>query len=154
MRRSALLLPLALIAGACGDRNVAPFLGKWSGGLEVLRVKGPKGGDPKARELRGDLQVYVRKFELNLTGAQQSVRVRGTWTYEDRKLRLKANDLSFDDRGGAEKRDPNRPYLAPEALQTFFGRERTLNLSKDGKRLAGVEDDLADLVAGLAFVKD
>lgn len=151
MRRLALLLPLLAAAG-CGDKKITPFLGKWTGGLEVLRVK--TGGDPKAYGLRGDLQVYVRKFELNLTGPQQALRVRGTWTYEGKRLKLKPNDLSFDDQGGADKRDPNRPYLDPKDLQGFLGREQSLNLSNDGQRLAGVEDALANLVARLSFVKD
>ena len=151
MRRLVLLLPLIVAAG-CGDRRIQPFLGKWTGGLEVLRVK--TGGDPKAHELRGDLQLYVRKFELNLTGAQQGVMVKGTWTYEGKRVRLRASDIRFDDQGGEDQRDPNRPYLDPKDLQAFFGREQGLNLSKDGKRLAGVEDALANLVARLAFTKD
>lgn len=150
--RALWLLPAALLLG-CGDRNLQPFLGKWAGGLEVLRVKSGE-GDPKAYELRGDLQMYVRKFELNLTGPQQAVRVRGTWRYEGKRVRLKANDLKFDDRGGEDQRDPNRAYLDPKDLQAFLGREQGLNLSKDGNRLAGVEDALAGLVARLAFTKD
>lgn len=152
MRRAALLLPALVLIGGCGDRKITPFLGKWSGALEVLRVKG--GGDPKPYELHGDLQVYVRKFELNLTGPQQTVRALGTWTYESKRVRLKATKIEFGDAGGADLRDPNKTYLDPKDLQAFLGREQGLNLSKDGKRLAGVEDDLANLIARLAFVKD
>lgn len=151
MRRLAMLLPLLAVAG-CGDKNLTPFLGKWTGGLEVLRVK--TGGDPKPYELRGDLQMYVRKFELNLTGPQQTVMVRGTWTYEGKRVRLRANKMEFGDEGGEDKRDPNKAYLDPGDLRTFLGREQGLNLSNDKKRLAGVEDALANLVARLAFVKD
>ena len=151
MRRLAILVPLALAIG-CGDRKIQPFLGKWTGGLEVLRVKG--GGNPKDYELRGDLQLYVRKFELRLTGPQQALVAKGTWTYEGRRVRLKTTEVRFDDQGGEDQRDPNRPYLDPKDLQAFLGREQGLNLSKDGGRLAGVEDALANLVARLAFVKD
>lgn len=151
MRRLALLLPV-LLAGGCGDKSIQPFLGKWTGGLEVLSVK--TGGDPKSYELHGDLHMYVRKFEMNLTGPQQAIRVRGAWTFEGKRMKLRANDVSFDDRGGEDKRDPNKPYLDPKDLQAFLGREQALNLSKNGKGLAGVEDALANLVARLAFVKD
>ncbi|RYG86575.1 hypothetical protein EON77_03550 [bacterium] len=155
MRRLALLLPTLILGGmigGCGDRNVTPFLGKWTGGLEVLRVQG--GGDPKPYELHGDLQMYVRKFELNLTGPQQTVMARGTWSYEGKRVRLRATSIKFGDAGGAEQRDPNKAYLEPQDLQAFLGREQGLNLSQDGKRLAGVEDGLANLIARLAFVKD
>lgn len=151
MRRLVLLVPL-LALGGCGDRKVAPFLGKWSGGLEVLSVRG--GGDPKPYELRGDLQMYVRKFELNLTGPQQTVRATGTWAYEGKRVRLKATKIEFGDAGGAELRDPNKTYLEPQDLQAFLGREQGLSLSRDGKRLTAVEDAVANLVARLAFVKD
>ena len=156
MRRIALLLALAIAAG-CGDKTTTPLLGKWSGALEILRVRSQlrgDGGNPKAYEMRGDLQIYVRKFELNLTGPQQFVTVKGTWSLSGKQLRLKTAKVEFPKDRAVDDLDPNKGYIEPDDLRGFFVREQGLALSSDGKRLAGVEDALADLVARLAFVKD
>ncbi len=146
--------------GCGGDRTRTPYLGKWHGGVEAVRLRGSD-GDARPYSVRGDLQLYVRKFEMNLAGPQQGVVVKGAWAVTknargEARVSLKANDVKIDDRGGEEKRDPNKPYLRAEDLNAYFGRDLVLRPSPDGSptKLTGIDDELGPFVVRPAFERD
>ena len=160
MRRLALLLPVIVAGcgvGCGGGKAQTPYLGKWSGAFEGVRMKAG-GGDAQRLSLRGDLQIYVRRFEMNLTGPQQGVVVKGSWTLKpnargEPRLALRADDVKIDDGGGEDRRDPNKPYLKAEAVKDYFSRELVLKPSSPRvpDALIGPDDDLGPVVVRPSF---
>jgi len=134
-----------------------PYLGKWSGGFQVEKVRpGTAIADPKRNNLKGFLQLYAtdHRYELHLDGEQFGLIARGTWSEENGRLSLTSNDVKIDDGGGEEARNPNRAWIDPKDLREAYSRPMGLRLSKDGQRLTGLIIDVGPLTGTHSFVRE
>jgi hypothetical protein len=148
MRKSILLrmLPLLLLAvplvGGCGpDREIVPYLGKWTGGFQ-FENPGPEAAD---EEMRGNLILYAAKqrFRMNLEGAQQAIDIKGTWELGEDRVVLKVEEVFLDDGGGEDRRDPRLPYLPSPELRKTYTSPVVLLVGTDGKTLQSLPNTLA-----------
>jgi hypothetical protein len=134
-----------------------PYLGKWSGGFTVDRVRpGVAVSDPTRNALKGFLQLYAteRRYELHLDGEQFGLVARGSWTEENGRLSLAPNEVKIDDGGGEEARNPNKTWIDPKELREAYSRPMGLRLSKDGQRLIGLLIDVGPLTGTHSFVRE
>jgi hypothetical protein len=154
MNRLAWIVVLLLILGSWvalgklrgSNKDLVPFAGRWIGGFE------PE--ENRQNGLDGHLQVYLsgKKFKLHLSGPQQSVELDGTWTKEgDRRIVLRPASIQIDDGGGAEMRDPNKPFIPSDDIRSALTREIPLDLSSDGKALTGLTTSMGELAGKHEF---
>lgn len=124
------------------NRDLIPFTGKWTGGFEIDTVtQGPDSAEEKKRNrLDGYLQVYLtkRKYKLHLEGIQQGIDVDGTWTVQGRRITLKPEKVTIDDHGGAEERDPNKPYIPNDDVNAAYYKPIVLDQSADKQGFKGL----------------
>ncbi|AIE84166.1 hypothetical protein [Fimbriimonas ginsengisoli] len=158
---SAVVLILAFILTAratCSNREIVPFLGKWSGGFEVESIR--DGADtPQEREryrLQGYVQVYAtrRSFKMHLQGEQEDLDLAGFWTFRGQRLTLKVSEIKIDDHGGADARNPNQKFISPEELNGAYSKPIVLDLSPDKKQYTGLLIGMGKLIGRHRFVKD
>lgn len=149
------LIGLTLRASSA-NKQYLRYTGKWKGGFTVSGVStGPDTENDRHRSrLEGYLQVYLdgRKFKLHLEGEQQGIDVDGTWTAERDTLTLNPKNVAIDDQGGEEKRDPNKMYIANDAVNETY--RRPLVLKQKGKRYDGLIVTLGPLLGSHWFEKD
>jgi len=166
LRKATLFFVLLIIAvsfaiiaeASCSNKDIMPFLGKWSGGFNVQRVT--VGADtPKDRErssLHGFVQIYAtnRKFKLHLEGEQEALDLTGTWTFKKNRMTLTTTDFAVDDQGGADMRNPNMKFIPADELRVGYTRPMVLDLSPDKKHLSGLPITIGGLVGKHDFAKD
>jgi len=133
MKRALLLLPFALI-GCRNESERIPLFGKWD--IEFL----PQKTAESRYTLSGYLMLYRNRdeFVLNVEGEQQGIEAKGTWRLERGRVMLTTKDVAIDDNGGEELRDPNKVYIANEAVRATFTRPMALRVSEDRKQLDGL----------------
>ena len=138
----AFLIAAGLVAtyfNRSANKELLPYLGKWSGGFMVEQIDGK--ANPalaKRASLTGYLQLYGSndRFELRLNGEQQEVVVTGTWQLvSETQIELKPEKYQIDDFGGAENRDPNLVYVPNDAVRAAYGKALALSLSSDKQTL-------------------
>lgn len=145
-----------LLAG-CQRGASMPYLGKWSGGFEVDRVRpGAAIKDAKRNNLKGFLQLYATnsRYELHLDGEQFGLVAKGTWSEKDGRLSLAPQSVKIDDGGGEEARNPNRAWIDPKDLSAAYSRPMGFKLSKDGQRLMGLLIDVGPLTGTHSFIRE
>jgi len=154
-----LLVIILVLSGraSCANKDLLPFLGKWKGGFVAQEfVDKPDAFSLKRHGFDATLQLYrtQESFILRLESEQESVDVKGTWSHRGQELRLAIRSVEIDDMGGADVRDPNRPFTAPEAIRKVYAGTMILRLSKDKKRLVGLPVTLDKVVGSHQFAKD
>lgn len=144
---TAISLAIGTFLMSCGDPKTMPFLGTWNGGFVVEKVQqGPDtAGDRKRHELRGYLRMVLnkKKYEMKLDGEQQTVLVKGLWTYNGKQLTLEPESVEIKVEGGDENLDPNKKSLPSDELYSNYLKKMTFNLKSSSDR-SGV-----DLLSGL-----
>lgn len=143
---------------SCSNRDLIPFLGKWTGAFVVDVVReGPDTARDRTRSsLRGFIQVYAtnRTFKMYLDGEQESLELDGTWTEKGRRLTLHVKEPKVDDLGGADNRDPNRKFVDAEDIRVAYAHPIVLDLTTDRHRLVGLPVTLGPLLGHHEFTKD
>lgn len=121
---------LALGVVGCGNPRSA-LLGNWEARLVT------DAGEPMP--LKGSLHLYATKdrFTLHFDGPQQGMDASGMWSTEKDQIHLEVRDLRFDDRGGSERRDPNRPFVPFDDLRRAFQGKLSVSVSSDRKSFTG-----------------
>jgi hypothetical protein len=158
LNKRLLIAPLfALLIGCNHNKELMPFLGKWSGSFEVAEITG--GGtakDLKRESLKGYVQVYAteRSYKMEMEGEQETVNISGFWTISGNRITLKPERIGIDDRGGEDKRDPNKKFIPSEDVQAAYGRPLVLSEAADKKSLTGLKITIGKLVGTHRFVKD
>lgn len=160
----ALVLALALfltIRSINANKDLVPFLGKWSGGFEVSQIQNANRDTPEDRRrlgLMGYLMVYGSRhsFKIHLEGEQEVFDIGGKWAIKGQRLILTADPQTFalDDEGGAESRNPNRKFIPADDLRAAFGKPIPLDLSKDKKAFASPLTSIGNLIGAFRFKKE
>jgi len=150
---------LSLTVRSCtSGRDLVPFLGKWTGSFTVDRVR--EGADTAENRKRWSLNGFVviyatgHKFDLNLTGEQETLDFRGVWTRKGRRLTLKVTTTDFDDMGGADARNPNAKFISGPDVLAAYAHPFTLDLSADKLRLLGLTMTMGPTIGHHTFAKD
>lgn len=157
----AIVLTITLVAftirATGSNRELIRYTGKWSGGFTVDSVvSGPDSVTVRKRNgLIGYLQIYLtgRKYKLHLEGEQQGIDVDGTWTAKGEKITLTPKEVKIDDRGGPEQRDPNRPYLPNDDVNTAYRKPIVLSQSADKNTFAGLAMSVGRFIGKHSFTK-
>ena len=158
MRKLWLAVPLlAILTGCNHNKELLPFLGKWSGQFDVSDIEG--GGtakDIKRETLKGYVQVYAteRTYKMEMEGEQETIDISGTWTIKGNRLTLTPNDITIDDQGGADKRDPNKKFIPAADAKAAYNRPLLLQETPDKKALHGLKISIGNLIGTHNFVKD
>jgi len=158
LRKLCLALPiLAILLGCNRNKDLMPFLGKWSGEFDVTEIQG--GGTPadmKREKLKGFVQVYAtnRLYKMQMEGEQETIDIDGTWTIKANRITLTPKDIVIDDQGGADKRDPNKKFIPSDAARAAYERPLVLAETPDKKALNGLKITVGNLVGAHKFVKD
>lgn len=166
MRKAPIILVTLLIAisfalvyqASHSNKDLVPFLGKWTGGFNVQRVtKGADSATDRERSsLHGFVQIYAtnRKFKIHLDGEQESLDITGEWTFKKNRMTLTTTDFVLDDQGGEDMRNPNMKFIPAEELRLGYSRPLVLDLSPDKKKLSGLPITIGNLVGKHEFIKD
>lgn len=140
------------------NKDLVRYTGRWKGEFAVESItKGEDTEEARTRNrLGGYLQVYLtgHKYKIHLEGLQQGIDIEGTWKAQGDRLTLTPKAITIDDQGGAEKRDPNKPYIANESVMEAYNRPMTLSQSSDKKKFQGLKMTIGDLLGEHRFVKD
>ena len=158
MKKLCLALPLLLLCGGCNrNSDLLPFLGKWLGRFEISEIQG--GGtaqDIKRETLKGYVQVYAtsRSYKMEMEGEQEVINITGTWTIKANRITLTPKSIIIDDKGGEDKRDPNKKFIASKDVREAYGRPLLLVESADKKSLTGLKITIGNLLGIHRFVKD
>lgn len=156
-----LLLAIALFFTArasCANKDLIPFLGKWSGNFAVSRIlKGPD--TDKARKdwsMSGYVMIHAsgRSFALHLEGPQETLDTSGTWVYSGNRVTLNPLKIDIDDMGGEALRNPNLPFIPTDAVREAYLKPIVLELTKDKKHLNGLTISVERLIGRLELAKD
>lgn len=151
-----LLITLTLRATG-SNRDLLRYTGKWEGGFTIDSIqRGPDTEEERHRNrIVGFVQIYLtnRKYTLHLEGTQQAIDIDGTWVAKGDRVTLTPKTVKIDDKGGPELRDPNKPYIANEAVQTTYNRPMTLVQSADKRRYDGLAITLGDFLGKHHFEK-
>ncbi|CAN5419607.1 hypothetical protein BH11ARM1_BH11ARM1_03930 [soil metagenome] len=137
------------------NSDLKPFLGKWNGGYVVTSI-GPI-TDPnilKGNKLDGYVVIYgaEHKFAMELSGPQQDINVTGTWRIvKATRLELKSNGVKIDDFGGADKRNPNLPYIPNEIVSKVFDQPFVLDLADGNQKFVGLLNKFGNLTGKYEF---
>lgn len=148
VKRSLLLIPLALLAMSCGSKERTPYLGKWTLKFTPVSATPPLSKEMLARqELIGYLQVYATKnqYILYLEGEQQQFRLEGTWKLEGKRFILKGGDISIQLRDGMDDKDPNKVFLEPDQARLGYIQDLIFAPSADGRTLTGLQMTIGPL---------
>lgn len=149
---------MAAVILGCGDKKSVPFLGTWTGGLEVTKVL--SGKDSPQDRIRHNLKGYVRivldnnKYTMMLEGEQQVVEIKGTWAYKGKQVTLSPVDVQVNNRFKGEELNPNMKAVVPDELYSAYLKKVTLNISADGKSLSGLDTTVAALEGRHIFKKE
>lgn len=139
------------------NKELLPYLGKWTGSFAVDKVAGKQNPAlAKRSSLTGYLQLYGAKnrFEMRLSGEQQDVTVKGTWALEkETRLVLNPAEVAIEDYGGASQRDPNLVYIPNDRVRLAYQKPIVLDLSPDRQRLEGLLTSIGDLTGHHEFVR-
>jgi len=148
---------LLVAAGCHRSDELIPYFGKWDGGFDVRRPARPHAGEraftSQEQRLGGFLMLYGSrmKFFMQLEGPQQVIEIEGRWEKTGRDVRLIPATFRFDDFGGEDVRDPNRPYVLPEQVRSALGKPIRLRFSSDEKRLDGLLIEIGGMTGELRF---
>jgi hypothetical protein len=128
---------LVLVSSGCVNKERWPFLGKWNGGFEAESVNSKVPSDLKRWNMPGYIMLYATRwaFKMHIEAETSTIEAKGIWELRDKTLTLRINDLKIDDRGGEEKRDPNKKYISADAIQKTIGRQIVFRLSDDLKKM-------------------
>lgn len=151
----ALVLLLSLMFWAsCANKGLLPYVGKWTGGFVVDDAPGGGSARDRARnDLHGYLQLYRSSFQMDLEGEQEGVLLKGTWAVKGKDLMLTPTDLSIDDHGGADQRNPNLKFIPPDDVRAAYAHPLALKISPDKKRLLGLEISMGKLLGRHLFAR-
>ena len=156
--RKTLPVALGLALAGCHSQAGIPYYGKYEGGFIVHTVPGVNSVDKASWSLKGYLQLLAFKdqFNIHLEGRQQIIDVKGNWRLEPRQITLQVTSIKFDDGGGAEKRNPNLPYIPAEDFKAAYAKEITLRIGKDKDRvtLTGPTLSMGSILGQHEFLKD
>ncbi len=132
----------------CAHRELMPVLGRWNGQLEVVLGEKDSG-------MKGYLMLYAthKKFLLHFEGPQEAMDLSGNWTLKGKQVLMDVVDQKFDDQGGEEKRDPNKPFIPVADLRQAFGKSMVLNRGKDDQTLTGPPVSLGKLQVRQSFTR-
>ncbi len=148
-------LGLVVLGAGCVNKDRWPFLGKWNGGFKADSYAGATPTDLKRWDMPGYVMLYATRwaFKLHLEAEQAIVDGKGSWAQRGNTIALTFTELKIDDKGGEEKRNPNRKFISAEAIRKAFGREIVFRLSADGKQIDTGLQSLEALLGSLAFTK-
>lgn len=158
MKKTVRLIPILLFAAGCNaNKDILPFLGKWSGKFEVEEIQG--GGtaqDRKREQLKGYIQVYAtgRSYKMEMTGEQETIDISGNWIIKGNRITLTPKSIAIDDKGGEDKRDPNKKFIPAAVAKAAYQRPLILQESPDKKALDGLKLSIGDLIGTHHYVKD
>ena len=146
---------LVLFSAGCVNKEKWPYLGKWNGGFKADTFAGATTNDIRRWDMPGYLMIYATKwtFKLHLEAEQAIIDVKGTWKVRDKALTLFISEVKIDDKGGEERRNPNRKFLAAETIRKTLGRELSFKISPDGKLLDTALLSYGDLLGVHSFKK-
>ena len=158
MKKLCLLFPLLLVLTGCThNKELLPFLGKWSGRFEVAEIEG--GGtskDLKREQLFGYVQVYAtsRSYKMQMQGEQEIIDITGTWTISGNRITLTPSEVVIDDQGGADQRDPNKKFIPADDVRAGYSRPLVLQETPNKKALNGLKITIGKLKGTHYFAKD
>ncbi len=152
------LLPFALtlFLVGCGSKDAIPYLGRWHGDLVVDKTdRAGTDKDLQRESLRGALQIYAtdKRCKLHLEGEQETIDAEGNWSHTGTTVTIKFTSVKIDDQGGADRRDPNLKFIAPVDIRAAYQRNLILHLSRDKKKLLGLEVTLGHLTGHHVFTR-
>lgn len=143
---------------SCSNKELVPYLGKWTGGFIVDSVSpaARSATDLKRNNLRGFIQVYATRhsFKMHLEGEQEIIDLAGNWVLKRQRLTLKVNETKIDDFGGADVRNPNRKFIPSDAIRDTYTRPIVLDLSPDKHRYEGLPMTMGNLIGRHQFTRD
>lgn len=152
-----ILLSLTLLA-TNSNRDKMRYIGKWAGTFEVESVS--RGADTESERkrwrLEGYLQVYLtgHRYLYHFDGEQQGIEVTGTWVNQNDRLTLTPKHVAIDDHGGADKRDPNKKYIANDDVQAALNRPIILVQSADHQSFTSLPVSIGPLLGKYNLHKD
>ena len=158
MKKICLVIPfVALLSGCTHNKELLPFLGKWSGRFEVTDIQGgATAKDLKREQLKGFIQVYAdqRSYKMEMEGEQEAIKITGNWTIKGNRITLTPKVVTIDDQGGANQRDPNKKFIPAEDARLAYDRPLLLQETPDKKNLNGLKITIGKLVGTHTFFKD
>lgn len=149
------VMSLVVLSAGCVNKDRWPYLGKWNGGFKADTYAGKVPDDIKRWDMPGYVMLYATKwsFKLHLEAEQAIIDGKGTWAQRGKTISLTFTELKIDDKGGEEKRNPNRKFISAESIRKAFGREIVFRLSDDGKKIETGLQSYDDLLGTLGFNK-
>jgi hypothetical protein len=143
-----------LMAFGCADTGIVPFAGYWQGKFEGIPAE-PEFNMRPEWAYKGFLQIYGtrHRYKMHMESNAQIVDIAGTWTHKGNRLFLKANDIQFDDRGGAIVRPRGVVPIPPEDVRKAYGKEMVLVLDPQKNRLESLDMTLGPLIGRHVFTK-
>jgi hypothetical protein len=148
MRPMALLLVLIAMCG-CGNRELLPYYGTWSGGFVSEEWK------QESDALEGYLHLYAGKqgFKMQMENRAQGIEATGTWLLDGRVLTLQFDRIEFPGPTQEELVALKLERIPPDEIRKALGQRMTFTLSDDGKRFEGVQMDLGSVKGRHSFLK-
>ena len=134
------------------------LFGKYEGGFEVHTFGGKETPDVNRWNLKGYLQLLAShdEFKIHLEGEQQIIDVKGKWRLKPRMITLEIGDITVNDLGGEERRNPNLKFIPIADFRNAYGRELVLKIDGTTKQpiLVGPTLGMGPILGNHRFVRD